>query len=164
MGRKKMVKLELTNSRYSRVELKDHAAEFIPYARYAGYMLVNFNTHLGSSKVYPLKPEIAERNHRLNIETTMENAKILSRIIRIYPSFNTWGLKVLATNVNFASAKAKVKIGPKTSSAGSGKTKKSAKSTKSATSRKTAKAKTSVKKSAKKKASKKVVKKQRTKR
>lgn len=95
MTRKKLVKLELTNPRYSRAELKDHASEFIHYARYAGYVLRDFNGHLSASKLHPVKPEISERNHRLSIETTIENAKMLSQIIRIYPSFSNWRLKMI---------------------------------------------------------------------
>lgn len=95
MTRKKLVKLELTNPRYSRAELKDHASEFIHYARYAGYVLRDFNAHLTASKLHPVKPEISERNHRLSIETTIENAKMLSQIIRIYPSFGNWRLKMI---------------------------------------------------------------------
>ena len=95
MTRKKLVKLELTNPRYSRAELKDHASEFIHYARYAGYVLKDFNHHLSASKLHPLKPEISERNHRLSVETTIDNAKMLSQIIRIYPSFSNWRLKMI---------------------------------------------------------------------
>ncbi len=95
MTRKKLVKLELTNPRYSRAELKDHASEFIHYARYAGYVLRDFNAHLSASKLHPVKPEISERNHRLSIETTIDNAKMLSQIIRIYPSFGNWRLKMI---------------------------------------------------------------------
>jgi hypothetical protein len=96
MTKKKLVKLELTNPRYSRAELKDHASEFIHYARYAGYVLKDFNMHLSASKLHPVKPEISERNHRLSIETTIENAKMLSQIIRIYPSFSNWRLKMIS--------------------------------------------------------------------
>ena len=113
MTRKKLVKLELTNPRYSRAELKDHASEFIHYARYAGYVLKDFNAHLTASKLHPVKPEISERNHRLSIETTIENAKMLSQIIRIYPSFGNWRLKMI-TPISERAAQKSERSTPKT--------------------------------------------------
>ena len=114
MTRKKLVKLELTNPRYSRVELKDHASEFIHYARYAGYVLKDFNIHLSASKMHPVKPEISERNHRLSVETTIENAKMLAQIIRIYPSFSNWRMKMLTPMPERAAPKPKTKSVKKT--------------------------------------------------
>ena len=101
---KKMVKIEMANSRFVRTELKDHASEFIHYAKYAGYMLGSFNKHLALAKIYPLKPEIAERNHRLIIETTLANAKILFQITQIYPSFKNWMIKPLTPGVELGHA------------------------------------------------------------
>lgn len=96
MVRKKLVKIELSNTRYVRSELKDHASEFILYARYAGYVLNNINEHLSTAKLYPLKPDIAERNHKIILETTLENAKILQQITQIYPSFSSWRIKMVS--------------------------------------------------------------------
>ncbi|GMT42117.1 MAG: hypothetical protein IEMM0002_0528 [bacterium] len=150
MTRKKTVKLELMNPRYTRAELRDHAAEFIPYARYAGYMLHDFNAHLNASRLHPVKPEIAERIHRLSIETTMENANILSQIIRIYPSFGTWKLKLIAASLSAspsiksrAKPKTKKTTGKKAASRTSGGSKK--KKSKKVLKKKTAKAKTKTK-------------------
>lgn len=153
MTKKKLVKLELMNSRYSRVELKDHASEFIYYARYAGYVLKDFHTHLNASRLHPVKPEIAERNHRLSIETTIENARMLSQIIRIYPSFSNWRLKMISPVSERlmtipdkpAKATVKKKVKKKTKKAVS----KAAKKSKAKKSKKTAK-KAAKKKSAKK--------------
>ncbi|MDH5542641.1 MAG: hypothetical protein OEY64_06720 [Nitrospinota bacterium] len=99
-----MVKIEMANSRFVRTELKDHASEFIHYAKYAGYMLGSFNKHLALAKIYPLKPEIAERNHRLIIETTLANAKILFQITQIYPSFKNWMIKPITPGVELGHA------------------------------------------------------------
>lgn len=156
MTKKKLVKLELMNSRYSRIELKDHASEFIYYARYAGYVLKDFHTHLNVSKLHPVKPEIAERNHRLSIETTIENARMLSQIIRIYPSFSNWRLKMISPVPERlmtmpdrpAKATVKKKVKKKTKKAVSKTTKKS----------KAKKSKKTAKKAAKKKSSKKAAK------
>ena len=153
-AKKNIVKFELLNPRYSRSELKDHASEFIHYARYAGYVLKDFNVHLSRAKLHPLKPEIAERNHRLCIETTTENAKIILQIIRIYPSFSNWKLKMHSPDVDLESAPGKQKKPPKAKkSEKSAKAKKTAKTVKKA-------AKKAVKKSVKKKKS--VVKKKKT--
>jgi len=97
--KKKMVKIELANTRFVRSELKDHASEFIHYAKYAGYILFGFNKHLASAKIYPLKPEIAERNHRLVVETSLLNAKVLFQITQIYPSFKNWSIKSLTPDM-----------------------------------------------------------------
>jgi len=101
---KKMVKIEMANSRFVRTELKDHASEFIHYAKYAGYILGSFNKHLALAKIHPLKPEIAERNHRLIIETTLANAKILFQITQIYPSFKNWIIKPITPGVELGHA------------------------------------------------------------
>lgn len=94
-----MVKIELANTRFVRSELKDHASEFIHYAKYAGYILLGFNKHLASAKIFPLKPEIAERNHRLVVETSLLNAKVLFQITQIYPSFKNWSIKSLTPDM-----------------------------------------------------------------
>lgn len=110
MSRKKLIKLELLNVRYTRKELKDHASEFIHYARYAGYVLKDFNIHLSASKLHPLKPDIAERNHRLAVETTIDNAKIIYQIIQIYPSFSSWKIKMISPNLDLAVAFKKASV------------------------------------------------------
>jgi len=102
MTPKKLVKIELSNPRFTRVELRDHASEFIHYAGYAGYVLEGFNKHLSQAKIYPLKPEIAERNHRLILETTLINARIIYQITQIYPSFKNWHIKSLVAGVSLA--------------------------------------------------------------
>jgi len=102
MTPKKLVKIELSNPRFTRVELRDHASEFIHYAGYAGYVLEGFNKHLSQAKIYPLKPEIAERNHRLVLETTLINARIIYQITQIYPSFKNWRIKSLVAGVSLA--------------------------------------------------------------
>ncbi len=103
MTKKKLVKIELISPRYTRAELRDHASEFALYARYAGYVLDDFNIHLAESKLHPLKPDIAERNHKLVIETTLDNARILYQITQIYPSFSSWRIKALSSNIELAS-------------------------------------------------------------
>ncbi len=103
MVKKKLVKIELISPRYTRAELRDHASEFALYAKYAGYLLDGFNIHLAESKLHPLKPDIAERNHKLVMETTLDNARILYQITQIYPSFSSWRIKALSPNVELAS-------------------------------------------------------------
>lgn len=164
MTKKKLVKLELTNSRYSRVELKDHASEFIYYARYAGYVLKDFHTHLNASKLHPVKPEIAERNHRLSVETTIENARMLSQIIRIYPSFSNWRLKMISPVperlLTMPDRPAKATVKKKVKKTVKKKVKKKAKKAVSKTTKKSKakKSKKTAKKSAKKKTAKKAAK------
>ncbi len=102
MNPKKIIKIELSNPRFTRAELRDHASEFIHYAGYAGYVLAGFNKHLSQAKIYPLKPEIAERNHRLILETTLINARIIYQITQIYPSFKNWRIKSLVAGVSLA--------------------------------------------------------------
>lgn len=141
-----MVKIEMANTRYVRSELKDHASEFVHYAKYAGYMLGGFNKHLAMAKIFPLKPEIAERNHRLVIETTLLNAKVLFQITQIYPSFKNWTIKSLTPDAEISAPKravAKTEVDSKGKQAGKNKKVKASGSS-------TKKAKKTVKKSTKK--------------
>ena len=160
-----MVKIELANTRFVRSELKDHASEFVHYAKYAGYMLTGFNKHLAMAKIFPLKPEIAERNHRLVVETTLPNAKVLFQITQIYPSFKNWTIKSLTPDaeINVPARKpAKTEValkgkstGKKKIAAASGSSKKNAKKTVKKSAKKVKKAAKKAKKTVKKKAGKK---------
>jgi hypothetical protein len=163
--KKKMVKIELANTRFVRSELKDHASEFIHYAKYAGYMLTGFNKHLTMAKIFPLKPEIAERNHRLVVETTLLNAKVLFQITQIYPSFKNWSIKSLTPDAEInATARKVTKIEVASKGKPVGKKKKVAEagsSNKNAKKSVKKSAKKPVKKAAKKTAQKKTTKKKR---
>jgi len=155
MVAKKVVKIELSNPRFDRLELKDHASEFIHYAKYAGYILDGFNKHISSGKLFPLKPEIAERNHRLILETTLANAKIIHQITKIYPSFKNWTIKSLSPGVDLLpNTKGKADA-----LAGKVKTAKKKKSAKKVAKRKVIKKKPVTKTAKKKKPAKKVAKK-----
>jgi len=157
MTPKKLVKIELSNPRFTRVELRDHASEFIHYAGYAGYVLEGFSKHLSQAKIFPLKPEIAERNHRLILETTLVNARIIYQITQIYPSFKNWRIKSLVAGVSLAPpSRKKTAPAPAPAKKTAKKAKKSVKKKKIA--KKTA-PKTVKKKSVKKKTVKKAVKK-----
>jgi len=164
MTPKKLVKIELSNPRFTRIELRDHASEFIHYAGYAGYVLEGFNKHLSQAKIYPLKPEIAERNHRLVLETTLINARVIYQITQIYPSFKNWRIKSLIAGVSLApTARKKAATAPAPAKKAKKSVKKTAKKKKTVTkaAQKTVKKKSvkkqTVKKAVKKKAAKKVV-------
>ncbi len=126
MVAKKIVKIELSNPRFVRSEMRDHASEFIHYAKYAGYTLDGFNKHIVSAKLFPLKPEIAERNHRLVVETTLANARVIFQITQIYPSFKNWTIKSLTPGVEVTLPQRKTPAVAKPSSTKTGKAKKSA--------------------------------------
>jgi hypothetical protein len=99
MAQKKMVKLELRNSRFHKAELKDHASEFILYSRYSGYTLDEFNEHLRDAKLVAVKSDFME-SFKLEVETTVDNARIIHQLTKLYPSFANWRIKVMTKGVD----------------------------------------------------------------
>lgn len=99
MAGKKLVKLELRNSRFQKTELKDHASEFILYSRYSGMVLDRFNEHLRDAKLVAVKSDFME-SFKLEIETTVDNARILNQLTKLYPSFANWRIKPVTKGVD----------------------------------------------------------------
>lgn len=98
---KKIVKIELANPRYSKADIRDHASEFILYSRYSGYVLEDFNNHLRSAKLAPIKSDFNDL-YKLVLETTLDNAKVLYQLTKLYPSFGNWKLKCLTPGMDIA--------------------------------------------------------------
>ena len=96
---KKIVKLELTNSRFSKADIRDHASEFVSYSRYSGFTLVNYTDDLRNSKLLPIKSDFNEL-FKLLLETTLDNAKVLYQLTKLYPSFGNWKIKCLTPGVD----------------------------------------------------------------
>jgi hypothetical protein len=99
MAGKKLIKLELRNSRFQKNELKDHASEFILYSRYSGMVLDKFNEHLRDSKLVAVKSDFME-SFKLEVETTVDNARILNQLTKLYPSFANWRIKPVTKGVD----------------------------------------------------------------
>ena len=99
MGKKKLIKIELGNSRFQKTELKDHASEFILYSRYSGYTLEGFNEHLREAKLLPTKSEFME-TFKLELETTIENARVIHQLTKLYPSFGNWRVRAVTKGVD----------------------------------------------------------------
>ncbi|MBI3580610.1 MAG: hypothetical protein HY098_00765 [Nitrospinae bacterium] len=99
MGKKKLIKIELGNSRFQKTELKDHASEFILYSRYSGYVLEGFNEQLREAKLLPTKSEFME-TFKLELETTIENARIIHQLTKLYPSFGNWKIRAVTKGVD----------------------------------------------------------------
>lgn len=99
MGKKKIVKIELRNPRYQKAELKDHASEFILYSRYSGFAMEGFNEHLRDAKLVPVKSDFME-SFKLELETTIDNAKILYQLTKLYPSFSNWKVRAITSGVD----------------------------------------------------------------
>ena len=91
---KKIVKLELANPRFSKVEIRDHASEFVLYSRYSGFVLDNFNEDLRNAKLLPIKSDFNEL-YKLMLETSLDNARVLYQLTKLYPSFGNWKIKCL---------------------------------------------------------------------
>lgn len=91
---KKIVKLELANPRFSKADMRDHASEFVLYSRYSGFVLDSFNNDLRNSKLVPIKSDFNEL-YKLILETTLDNAKVLYQLTKLYPSFGNWKIKCL---------------------------------------------------------------------
>ena len=94
MGKKKFVKIELRNSRFQKTELKDHASEFILYSRYSGYTLEGFNEHLRDAKLLQMKSDFME-SFKLEVDTTLENARVIHQLTKLYPSFANWRIRAI---------------------------------------------------------------------
>lgn len=106
---KKIVKLELANPRFTKAEIREHASEFFLYSRYSGFVLEDFNNHLRNAKLLPIKSDFNEL-YKLILETTLDNAKVLYQLTKLYPSFGNWKIKCLTpgtdiTNFVFKPAK-----------------------------------------------------------
>ncbi len=99
MGKKKLIKIELGNSRFQKTELKDHASEFILYSRYSGYTLEGFNEHLREAKLLPTKSEFME-TFKLELETTIENSRVIHQLTKLYPSFGNWRVRAVTKGVD----------------------------------------------------------------
>jgi hypothetical protein len=99
MASKKLVKLELRNTRFQKTELKDHASEFILYSRYSGLILEGFNEHLRDSKLVAIKSDFME-SYKLEVETTVENARMIYQLTKLYPSFANWRIKAITKGVD----------------------------------------------------------------
>ncbi len=91
---KKIVKLELSNPRFSKADIRDHASEFVSYSRYSGFTLENYADDLRNAKLLPIKSDFNEL-FKLIMETTMDNAKVLYQLTKLYPSFGNWKIKCL---------------------------------------------------------------------
>ncbi len=96
---KNIVKLELTNPRFSKAEIREHASEFILYSRYSGFILEEFNHHLRNAKLIPIKSDFNDL-YKLALETTVDNAKVLYQLTKLYPSFGNWKIKCLTPGVD----------------------------------------------------------------
>lgn len=99
---KKIVKLELANPRFSKADMRDHASEFVLYSRYSGFVLDNFNEDLRNSKLLPIKSDFNEL-YKLILETTLDNAKVLFQLTKLYPSFGNWKIKCLTPGADITS-------------------------------------------------------------
>jgi hypothetical protein len=114
---KKLVKIELKNTRFQKTELKEHASEFILYSRYSGYTMEGFNEHLRDAKLIPVKTGFLE-SYKLEVETSVDNARIITQLTKLYPSFGNWKVRAITSGVDIAAlpsanlAKAKKKSKP----------------------------------------------------
>ncbi len=99
---KKIVKLELANPRFSKAEIRDHASEFVLYSRYSGFVLDDFNSDLREAKLLPIKSDFNEL-YKLLLDTTLDNAKVLYQLTKLYPSFGNWKIKCLTPGVDITS-------------------------------------------------------------
>lgn len=99
MTKKKIVKIELTNPRFSKTEIMGHASEFILYARYSGFILENLNEHLREAKLVPIKSDFNESS-KIHLETTIDNAKMLYQLTKMYPSFGNWKIRPLSKGID----------------------------------------------------------------
>ncbi|MBI3795243.1 MAG: hypothetical protein HY280_11040 [Nitrospinae bacterium] len=101
MGKKRLFRFELRNTRFQKSELKEHASEFVLYSRYSGFTLEDFNEHLRLAKLTPVKSDFME-SFRLELETTLDNARIINQLTKLYPSFGNWKIKSIGPVIDIS--------------------------------------------------------------